>query len=373
MKTGHASQFAALVFLLALVAGSGWLPAHAQSQENGATSPKSLTVATRVVPPLVVREGEQLSGFSIDLWEEIAKRLGLTYSYIESPDVQSLLRSVENGDADLAVSAISITAKRALVYDFSMPILDAGLQVMVRSDGSIGTSNPLEGLTTLIVSPALLVWLGVAALLVIVPAHVFWLVERRHSHGLIRSRSYFPGIFQAMWWTAGALLAQADEMPRHWLARLMAFVWMFVGVVFVAYYTAQLTADLTVQEFKGAISGPDDIPGKKVATTRGSTAAAYVRKLNGRVTEVEDISDAYDALLKGEVDAVVFDAPVLLSYAAGEGKGRVRAVGQIFRKEDYGIAFKPLNPLRRKVDATLLAIREDGTFDTIYDKWFSSD
>ena len=45
-------------------------------------------------------------------------------------------------------------------------------------------------------------------------------------------------------------------------------------------------------------------------------------------------------------------------------------VGTPFRKEDYGIIFRPGNPLRRQVNATLLQLREDGTYQQIYDKWF---
>ena len=46
-------------------------------------------------------------------------------------------------------------------------------------------------------------------------------------------------------------------------------------------------------------------------------------------------------------------------------------IGTPFRKEDYGIIFRPGNPLRRQVNATLLQLREDGTYQQIYDKWFT--
>ena len=72
------------------------------------------------------------------------------------------------------------------------------------------------------------------------------------------------------------------------------------------------------------------------------------------------------------MDAVVFDAPVLLFYAAREGKGRVQLVGPTFRKEDYGIAFPRNSPLRKQVNVALLALREDGTYQRLYDKWFTS-
>jgi len=115
-----------------------------------------------------------------------------------------------------------------------------------------------------------------------------------------------------------------------------------------------------------------DLQGKKVATTRGSTAAAYLRELRAQVLEMSVIEDAYQALVNKEADAVVFDAPILLYYAANEGKGRVHLVGTTFRKEDYGIVFQAGNPLRKQVNNTLLAMREDGSYQQIYDKWFAA-
>jgi polar amino acid transport system substrate-binding protein len=159
-------------------------------------------------------------------------------------------------------------------------------------------------------------------------------------------------------------------MPRQWLARIIAILWMFTGVVFVAYYTAQLTATLTVEQIHGDINGPDDLPGKRVATTQGSTAAAYLREQHARVQEFKTIEAAYQALLANSADAVVFDAPVILYFAEHDGKGRVETAGTVFRKEDYGIVFAEGSPLRKKVDGALLELRESGVYEQIYQKWF---
>jgi polar amino acid transport system substrate-binding protein len=335
-------------------------------------SAQTVRVATRTVPPLVVDEKGKLTGFSIELWNTVAERLKLRTTYQVEPDVVSILDSVRNHKADLGIAAISITADRDREYDFSLPILDAGLQILVRGAGSTSGANPLEGFLRLLLSPVLLVWLGIAAVLIIVPAHVVWWLERDHKDGMIPDRRYIPGIFHAMWWSASTLATQAEQMPKHWIARVLAVLWMFVGVVFVAYYTAQLTASLTVQEIRGAISGPQDLPGKTVGTTRGSTAAAYLDQQNAKVVAFGQIEEAYQALIDGKVEAVVFDAPVLLSYAAHEGSGLVRVVGPVFRKENYGIVFEANSPLRRRIDAVLLTMREDGSYDQIYDKWFTS-
>ena len=336
------------------------------------TAPSELRVTTRILPPVVVDQGGTLTGFSIDLWSKIAERMQLNMRYQIAPDIGALLADVRAGKADVGVAAISVTAAREKEFDFSHPILNAGLQIMVRGKGQEADSNPLMELLGLLFSKTILLWLGIALILILVPAHIVWLLERRHPNGIIPTEKYFPGIFHSMYWAAGTLATQAEQMPRQWLARILAVLWMFTGVVFVAFYTAQLTATLTVQQIQGTINGPDDLQGKKVATTRGSTAAAYLRELRAQVLEMSVIDEAYQALLNKDADAVVFDAPILLYYAANDGKGRVHMVGLPFRKEDYGIVFQAGNPLRKQVNNTLLAMREDGSYQQIYDKWFSA-
>ncbi len=43
---------------------------------NAAEAPSVFHVATRTVPPLVQKENGRLTGFSIDLWNALANRLG---------------------------------------------------------------------------------------------------------------------------------------------------------------------------------------------------------------------------------------------------------------------------------------------------------
>jgi polar amino acid transport system substrate-binding protein len=329
-----------------------------------------LRVATRVVPPLVVEQNGTLNGFSIELWNAIAVRTKLRTRFLVRSDVRALLDTVQNGEADLGISAISITSEREKHFDFSQPILNAGLQILVRGAREEQTT-PLRDLLRLLFSPTILLWLGVVLLLILIPAHLVWWLERRHPSGIISEKNYFPGIFTAMFWAAGTLATQAEQMPRQWLARVIAVLWMFTGVVFVAFYTAQLTATLTVQQIEGTIHGPDDLRGRLAGTTRGSTSAAYLRSLNARIREFSNIEEAYKALLDGKLDAVVFDAPVLLYYASHDGQGRVQLVGKPFHEEDYGIVFPSGSSLRKPVNEALLSLREDGTYGRIYDEWFT--
>ena len=71
----------------------------------------------------------------------------------------------------------------------------------------------------------------------------------------------------------------------------------------------------------------------------------------------------------GGAEAVVFDAPVL-AYYANNSKGMAKVAGPVFQRENYGIAIPTGSPLAEQINQSLLRLREDGTYDVLYRKWF---
>jgi polar amino acid transport system substrate-binding protein len=124
-----------LLTLVILVASIYRGDAQVASRNSRTTAgdSKTLRVATRVVAPFVMQDGARLQGFSIDLWNAIAQQLGTRTEYSINPSVNSLLSSVQARRADAGIAAISITAERERRFDFSQPMYDSGLQIMVRS------------------------------------------------------------------------------------------------------------------------------------------------------------------------------------------------------------------------------------------------
>jgi polar amino acid transport system substrate-binding protein len=336
--------------------------AFAQQKED------KLHVATRLIRPFVFEEGGRLTGFSIELWQEISKQMNVQSEFVVKPTVKELLASVAAHETTLGIAAISITAERELQWDFSQPMFDAGLQILVQAKGSRG--GVFRAIIDGLFSSAVLPILGLVLLIILLPAHLVWFFERRNPTGMLNHPGYFPGIFETCWWAASTLATQADQMPRAALARVVAVVWMFASVVFIAYFTAAVTSSLTLQQLRSDINGPEDLPGKRVTSIKGSTSVEYLRQHNVDVTEFTNVEEGYQALHDGEADAMVYDAPVLLYYASHEGKGKVQTVGPIFRKENYGIAFPPNSRYRKPVNEVLLKLKENGTYERLYSKWF---
>ena len=365
------------VLAVAMIGAALASPAFGQP---GSTSVRStageiteLRVAVTVIPPFIMDQDGSLTGFSIDLWNAIAVRLKLKTSYVMEPDVSALEQAMRSKTADLTVAPVFITSARDEVFDFSYPMLETGLQIMVRGvDQNAQFDNPLSEMLRLMLSRATVVWLSVALLLVLIPAHAVWLLERRHENGMLSSRNYFPGILEAIYWALSTLTTQAETMPRQWLARSLSVFWMFAGVVFVASYTAQLTAVFTVERIRGAIEGPDDLPNRQVAALARGNAIDFLREHHAQVQEFSTIDEMFKALIEKKVDAVVAGAPILQYIAVHEGKGRVKMVGPVFNKAPVAFMLQWDSPLRKKLDVALIALREDGSYQQFYDKWFGA-
>lgn len=329
-----------------------------------------LVVATRVIPPFVMDKGKgELEGFSVELWDAIAKEAGLKSRFQLYPTLPALLDSVRTGTNPVGIAAISVTSDRALVMDFSQPMFRSGLSILVPSGGRPGLAVFASFITSDVLL-ALLVFLG----LLMIPAHLFWFARRGHKEGdWLVPNSYGRGMAETLYWSAEAMIGQSSAAPKSRPGRLLAFVWKAAGVLLIAYLTALIATTLTVSSLRGGIQGPADLIGKRVATVSGSTSSRYLRDLKADPLEFDNFEQAVEYMLKGQAVATVYDTPMILFYARHAGAGTVKVAGSPFRTEDYGIVFPAGSDLRPLVNAGLLKTIEDGTYQAIYDKWFGSE
>ncbi len=336
---------------------------------GAAGEPSEITVATHDLEPFVMTDGDIKSGFTIELLEAVAKRENWTLNYLDVDNVAEQLQAVADRRVDAAATAISITADRTKDYDFSQPIYNAGLQIMVPTSRLKESAPGLRDFLDLVFSKTMAIWLAAGLVISVVPAHIIWFSERKHGHAMV-PRTYFRGVFRAFGWSLGMLAGQPDDIPRHSLTRVLATLWAFVGIIFVAFYTATLTSNLTVAKFDAQIHSPADLLGKRVCTVANTAPAKYLTSIGVEARGLGTIADCYTSLKRGDLDAVVFDAPVLRFYVAHEGAGIGEIVGTIFEAEDYGVAFPNGSQLRKRFNEALLSVREDGTYDLIKQKWF---
>jgi polar amino acid transport system substrate-binding protein len=116
-----------------------------------------------------------------------------------------------------------------------------------------------------------------------------------------------------------------------------------------------------------------DLAGKRVGVQQGTTGKSYTEENAPEDAEVVSFpSDAemFNAIKAGQVDALLQDLPVNLAHTED---GEFEIVEKYDTGEEYGFAVKQDNTgLRDAVNEQLAALRKDGTYDTIYDKYFST-
>ena len=243
------------LLLSACGASGGGGETASPSPSPSIAAPPLRMVANDVMPLISVVDG-QVTGFSGELATEIAARLGRPLAVTIEP-FDRLLVSVAGGDADLAMSAISITPEREKLVAFSTPYLESGQALLVRTGSGI------------------------------------------HS-------------------TAG-------------------------------------------------------LRGKTVAVVAGTTNKQYAQGVAGvgRILTLRELSAAFAALRAGKADAVVCDTPFAL-YEARQ-TGTMEVAETLTTGDLYGIALRKDNvTLLQQVNDALAAIKADGTYDTLYQKYFGT-
>ncbi len=117
----------------------------------------------------------------------------------------------------------------------------------------------------------------------------------------------------------------------------------------------------------------EDLEGLTVATKIGSTSYDFLQETFGddaEITPYPGTSDMYMALLGRNVDAAFYDAPNVSYFAQTRGEGRTKVVGPLYEGQQYGIVFHQGSEWVEPVNQALAEMREDGTYDEIYEKWF---
>lgn len=91
------------------------------------------------------------------------------------------------------------------------------------------------------------------------------------------------------------------------------------------------------------------------------------------ITKYPDVTAVIQALKSGAVQAVIIDQPIAKSVATSSG-GTLKVAGTIYTNEQYSFAFPKTTAgtnLRDKVNNALAAMKSDGSFQTIFNKWFA--
>ncbi len=142
------------------------------------------------------------------------------------------------------------------------------------------------------------------------------------------------------------------------------------------YAAAQAVIVLKGSEGEG-VTSVGELKGLKLGAQTGTTSLTAIRDViqpDSDPVVFKDTSAAKQALLNGQVDAILADLPTAFYITAVEiPKGTI--VGQFQpetgQQEEFGMLFEKGSPLVDCVNQALAVLRDDGTLDSIQQQWLS--
>lgn len=348
--------------------------ATAQTDGGGDGGPGgTLRVATKPLEPFVFVNADsgEVRGFSIDVWDEVADRLEVETEWVVRDTVGEVIDANQQGEVDVGIAGISITREREEVIDFSQPYYLSGHQIVVRQKGS---GDVLGVLGRLIGSREFLVPLVGLMMLVIVVSHLVWWFERGHQSDDFPTE-YRRGIGEALWWSTVNVVTGGEAVKNinTAVSRLIALMWMLVGLLLLAYLTARATSILTVAELQSEVNSIDDLAGKSVTTVANTESVAFLEDELGTVPmQTDDIDTALADLAAGRTDAVVFDSGAV-AYAVNQRyRSQLQLVTPLVGRDPYGIALPSGSRWRERIDGAVIEMGRDGTLDRLERQWFGT-
>jgi polar amino acid transport system substrate-binding protein len=337
--------------------GLAWTTRSAAQVADDMADGATLRVGVKAAPPFVIREVDgSWSGIAIELWMEVARELGRPY-VLEERELDALLEGVERGELDAAIGALTVTPAREARLDFTHAFHSSGLGIAV----PVRAGAPLSETFGRIFSAAFLQALGALGLVLLAAGALMWLCERRRNPEQFGG-SAIRGLGEGFWWSAVTMttVGYGDRAPQTPAGRAVALVWMFASVITISGFTAAIASTLTIGGLASGIRGPQDLGAFSVAGIENTTGAAYLarREIQGR--SFPDTESALAALSRGEIDAVVHDAPILRYWVRERQSGELGVLPQVFEPQQYSIALPPGSPLREPATrAVLTAVSRD--------------
>ncbi|XP_039970454.1 glutamate receptor ionotropic, kainate 2 isoform X5 [Bactrocera neohumeralis] len=342
----------------------------------------------------------QYEGYSIDLIKELAAKLGFNYTFIDGGSdygsfnkttnkTTGMMKEINEGRADLAITDLTITSEREEIIDFSIPFMNLGIAILYTQPQKSPANNfsfmdPFSRQVWIYLG---LVYIGVSFCFFILGR--LSPTEWDNPYPCIEEPEELENQFtlnNSFWFTTGAFLQQGSEIaPKSLSTRTLASIWWFFTLIILSSYTANLAAFLTIEKPVGLINNVNELASdtrvkygaKKTGSTRSFFSTSEhetYKKMNDFMVKNPDL--LFETNLEG-VNRVKSDNyyAFLMESTSIEyhivRECNLKKVGEPLDEKGYGIAMVKNWPYRDKFNNALLELQEQGVLARLKNKWWN--
>lgn len=340
------------------------LPLFSFGQENSHIQ----RVGVFLAPPFVIQnEDGTLSGVTIELWNEIAKRNNLFFDYKIYPNnINKLIEEIQADSLDFGMASITISSERERYVDFSQPYYSTYMTVASSMKQKSSVSVIIETFFSWEFAKSVLMFVFV--LFVFGAASYF--LERRHNEYF--NDNIGKGLFDAFYFQVMqfSTVGFGDIYAKSTVGKLLTIFTILLYMLIGAALIGQMSTALTVNHFESGIESIYDLKKLKTGTIKSSTSQTFLDEHNIKYYQYNSVSNGLIAIESEELDALMYDRPVLKYYLNGMQNDEINLLDEDFgAQQHYGIMMKHRNPLKEKINIDLLHITETDSWKEVLNKY----
>jgi ABC-type amino acid transport substrate-binding protein len=128
---------------------------------------------------------------------------------------------------------------------------------------------------------------------------------------------------------------------------------MIASIITLAVFTGGITSAITTHQLQGLVRNVDDLRSLRVGVVNGTSSAGFLDQERIVHRSFGDPAAALNALRTANVDALVYDRP-LLSWMVRQSFPSLQVLSVTLDRQNYAIALPLNSELRVPLDVALL-------------------
>ncbi|KAL5715903.1 hypothetical protein ACHQM5_017663 [Ranunculus cassubicifolius] len=306
-----------------------------------------------------------VSGFSVDVFEAVVKRLPYDLRYELVPyhgSYDDMVEQVYLKTLDAVVGDTEIMANRCRFAEFSQPYVESGLVMVVPTE-------TLQSQSLIFLKPFTReLWIAVA-LMSLFTGFVVWIHEFNINPDF--------GLGTILWFPIFALFFLQREPLRSNSARVVVATWLFVVLIVVSSYTAILTSMFTVSRLEPSVVDVELL--KKTNAVVGCNGNSFIVKYlidvvgfkNENVKRIDSIGDYPGAFVSRDIAAAFFVTLHAKVFLMKNCQGYTMA-GPSYKLGGFGFVFPKGSPLALDISEAILKVTEGGVIQRLEESMLQS-
>ncbi|MGF7158554.1 ABC-type amino acid transport substrate-binding protein [Rhodoligotrophos appendicifer] len=311
--------------------------------------PHPLVVGTLVAPPFSLKAADgSWSGISIDLWRKMAAAMRVDFRIEEAASIDALVAGTSTGTYDLAVSALTVTAERERILDFTQPFYTTGLGIAVSIDGKTNWVTIMRSMSSFGFMQIIMALVAV----VLVIGTLVWAFERKSGKAGDGDLQHGPPQRPRK-----EMLPQPKLPPqpgKRTSPRFLGVVGMAISLIVLTLLAAAMVSAITGRTSHGEIRTVADLAAQRIGTVSGSAAIEYLDEASILHQDFASVEEGLQALEERRIDAFVYDRPLLAWLILQQFSSTLDLLDVVLDTQTYAIAMPNGSPLREDLNLALL-------------------